>query len=116
MHTIYIIGPVQSLIKKAPEVQITALALMDAYVTNENSADDLYLDRIVQVSGEIREVQEQNGEINVILDTGNPLSGVICEMESNKYKGLKSGQMVNIKGYCTGYLMDVVLTKCVVLN
>jgi len=35
---------------------------------------------------------------------------------SNDIQNLKEGQIVVLKGVCTGFLMDVILVRCVLVN
>ena len=53
----------------------------------------------------------------VILNDGSSISSVICQFEKEnvwEVKDLKEGDNITIKGICTGYLMDVVMVRCVV--
>ena len=45
-------------------------------------------------------------------------SGVMCSFDKNVIKkdAVKPGDSVNIKGICNGYLMDVIMNKCVLMK
>jgi hypothetical protein len=50
------------------------------------------------------------------LNDGYPGTSVVCQFgrESNEEtKDLKKGDLVTIEGICSGYLMDVVMVRCV---
>lgn len=108
--------PVQSLASSKADVTISARELLADYEANEQEANDQYLNKVLEVTGTIREVQKENEQLNIVLDTDSPLGGIVCEMEKASLEKLKSGQQISIKGNCTGYLMDVVLTKCVLIK
>jgi hypothetical protein len=44
------------------------------------------------------------------------MAGVLCQFAANGKKSLelmKIGDQVKVKGVCTGALMDVILTRCI---
>ncbi len=99
---------------KKAEVEISALALVKAFETNENLANQKYNGKILLVSGIISDVKEDPQFISVYLKDTDATSGVMCSFDKDvvKLKDFKSGQKIKLKGICTGYLMDAVLNKC----
>jgi hypothetical protein len=93
---------------------ITASGLLQAFETDENAANALYLDKILLVSGTIESVSSDSLGISVYLKEGDAIAGVICsfEKESIDTALIRKDNQVKVKGICTGYLMDVVLNKC----
>ncbi|MBT8194847.1 MAG: OB-fold putative lipoprotein [Bacteroidia bacterium] len=103
------------------DVSITAPNLFSAFSDNEAKANTDYLDKIILVSGEINEVTvDDSSNVNVYLNVGNDGFGsVSCNFsseEGQKALNYKNGQVVKIKGVCTGFLMDVVLNKCILVD
>jgi hypothetical protein len=44
---------------------------------------------------------------------------VVCYLVKDEFKKsaqIKEGQEVVLKGICTGFLMDVILVKCIIIN
>ncbi|MFT4662308.1 MAG: hypothetical protein ACI8XB_002597 [Patiriisocius sp.] len=108
-------GP-RNLSNEKTELQMDAGALVSAFEANENTANELYLDKVVEVSGTVIEIGT-DGSNNIVLDAGNPMSTIICELgDESANHGLKIGEPAVIKGQCTGYLMDVIFVKCVVIK
>ena len=72
------------------------------------------VEQVIQVSGTIRSVDPtSNDRINVTLETGDALAGVVCEFEKNDMPNeWKAGDQASIKGICTGMLLDIVLIRC----
>jgi len=104
--------PVASLENKKPEVEASAAALISAYETDENAANEMYLGKLVQVSGKIAAITLEEGIHKIQLETPNPMSLIICELETGMEAGdLKAGDDVMIKGLCSGYLSDVILVQ-----
>jgi len=100
-----------------PDFSMDAKALFTDFEEREEESNTKYLDKVVQVTGVVREVVvDDEGKVSVTLDTGNDFFGVICELqETSKWtkEDFKAGQEVTFKGLCSGMLMDVVLVRCV---
>lgn len=95
------------------DVVITPAELLAAYDQDEMKADSLYLDKIVQIEGIILKINEVENGGSISLDTGNPMSSIICEFENKEdVANVKVGDQVKVKGFCTGKLMDIVLSRC----
>ena len=108
-------GP-RDLSSEKADITMDASVLLTAFESDENAANTAYLDKVVKVSGTVLDLSAE-GTPSVILDAGNPMSTVICELaDSESNKELKIGDKVSIKGQCTGYLMDVVLVKSVIIK
>jgi hypothetical protein len=92
-------------------IVVDAQSLLSAYEANTNSANTLYLDKALEVTGVVGEIAKNQQDKPVVsLKTNSPLAGVRCTMKDEVQ--LSVGQTVTIKGRCTGYLMDVTLVDC----
>ena len=104
--------------KVNPEATISAVALITSFKENEATANKTFLGKTVLVNGIISEIDNENDTlINVYLGDSTLLEKVSCTMDmskSDEYKNLKKGQQISIKGFCTGYLQDVELNRCVI--
>ncbi|QHT66326.1 hypothetical protein GXP67_06470 [Rhodocytophaga rosea] len=98
---------------------VKSVALFGAYETDENRADSLYLNKVLQVEGKVEKIfQNEKGELTLVL-TGNEMFGISCTMadsEKEKLQHIKPGGEAKLKGLCNGMLMDVVLVKCVLVE
>jgi len=101
------------------QFEVTAPDLTTAFNADESAATVKYVDKVVSVSGKIKDIKiEPGGAATVFLDSGDPMAAVTCsfyDTEAATVKKLATGQQVTIKGLCTGKLMDVVLNKCSVV-
>lgn len=101
-------------------ISVTADALFMAYSNNQSSADSLYLDKTIAVTGEIIKAGvNQEGQQNVELKTSQDNGTVFCTLKEQQQ--LQPGQTVTLKGICKGYrdqmlFFDVVLTDCYLMQ
>ena len=106
--------------KMTADEKVTAVELYESYVKDEQASDKRYLDKVVEVDGVIKEVELRDGNTaSILLESGDIMFGVSCEMDFTieiHRNDFKSGEAVKLKCICTGYLMDVVLTRCIELN
>ena len=106
--------------KLKPDVIIDATEFFNTYEEDEEAANKIYLDKLVQVEGVVAEVFANNtGELNIILKEEGDFAGVSCSFipaEQEKITKLETGDLVKVKGFCSGMLMDVVLNRCVLVE
>ena len=100
---------------KEAEFKLASVELYSEYATDESLANTKYNGKVIEVTGKILDISEdQQGATVIILDAQDDFGGVLCTLES-KPKNLPSpGEQISIKGQCNGLLMDVVLNKCVI--
>lgn len=111
--------PRNSIADLPTDFTVESSKLAEEFSHDEESANTKYLEKIIEVSGEIAEINisDKKGS-NCILRNTEAMSGVICEFEPGNDKDLKKleiGEVVTIKGKYSGYLMDVVLNTCVII-
>jgi len=102
-----------------PDVVLLSQTLLDDFENDEISANTKYLEQIIQVTGKIQKLGTANGNGTITLTSGNSMGSIIChlsEKENKKVVSLREGQEIMVKGICTGYLMDVILINCVLVN
>lgn len=93
---------------------ITATSLAKAFEENEAAANKQYLNKVMDVSGTVQEIsQNQDGQMVIVLASDeNPLSGVQCTMRES-IANIKAGDQLTIKGFCNGFVMTVILSDCI---
>ena len=103
---------------ESADITITANKILANFSSDETTANTKYLDKIVQVKGVVAKVEKENGKGIVTLETNDNFGSVICHLTSEASKDLtiKTGQELTLKGICTGFLMDVILVKSVIVN
>ena len=97
---------------------LTATDLIASFENNETLANEKFTGKIIEVTGTISSIHnEADTVVNVRLETGDPLHKINCALAKSEMAGIKNyptGQSITIKGYCTGYLLDVELNRCVI--
>lgn len=108
----------KNLHKIKPDYKITAVDLLKEFANNESAASEKYVDKILEVSGSILQVKTVEGKArSIILDTGNQLSSVICDLaEAINPDDIDASLPISIRGELSGFLMDVLLNNCVIVK
>ena len=97
---------------------LTAQKLYDAFRTNEAEANTLYLDKAIELSGEVLEITtNQDGNTVVNFKTSDPLFVINCTFKTSP-GALKARDNITFKGICTGYIPDanVVINEGVLIK
>ena len=94
-------------------VELTAMRLASEYEKDEAVANKKYLGNAVQVSGTVSEISVNQQNKPVIVLMGADMSGVQCTLQDNG-RSVKKGDSITIKGFCTGYLSDVIMDRCII--
>ena len=101
------------------DVTIKASQLYQQYYEHEQEANQKYLDKVIEVKGRVSKVQSNNGLIVLLLNAGDGMGGINCSMkESNSINVAQEllNKEVLVKGKCTGFLMDVNLVDCIIIQ
>lgn len=100
----------------SPDLTITADSLYHRYQSDERSADQHFMGKVLRVSGHLAEIQHSGkAEIWILAAEAGAPGGINCQLFAGTTveHEPKPGDAVTIKGRCTGFLMDVNLTDCV---
>lgn len=101
--------PHRDIVSEEAEIELSAADLSASYEKNTEQANNLYLDKVVKVTGNVTEYDEYA----IVLD-----DVIYCSMDSSSVKGEpSSGMPAMIKGRVIGYddlFGQVKLDNCVV--
>ncbi len=98
---------------------LTAQNLIDEYRQNEGETDEKYSEHVIQVKGRVFDISTLKGNSVITLKDNGSESSIICHMqpgENKKALEIKKGSNVEIKGICTGYLLDVIMVRCTLVE
>lgn len=114
----YIFRPGDTNVKKKADFELSTAELVNAFEMNEEDANAKYLGKIIEVTGRIDDITIKDEVVSVTLKNEDDISGVICSFAQSSVSAdnLKIGQTKSIKGVCSGYLLDVVLNKCTIVE
>lgn len=105
--------------EKPVEITIIANTLLADFSSDETKANTEYLDKIIAVKGMVTTIEFNGEKAAISLQTKDDFGSVVCYLVKDEFKKsaeIKEGQEVILKGICTGFLMDVILVKCVIMN
>jgi hypothetical protein len=98
---------------------LEASTLYESFESNEQKANKEYLNDVIKISGKLMQIEEKENEnTTLILDAGGLMGGVKCELDTHSGHDLSKievGDQLSLKGICTGYLMDVILVRCIII-
>lgn len=99
----------------AEAMAIDANALVKAFQENETEANKNYLDKVLLISGTVSATDKtQTGERTVTLSSEDPFAGVMVTLDSTEAAAVNVSDKVTVKGFCKGFLSDVIITSAIV--
>lgn len=101
-----------------PHFVVTATDFQKAFEENEKASSEMYINKIIEVSGEIASVKPgEKKTLTVSLKTGSDFSSVICTFpDVSDTTFFQTGNQITLRGVCSGFLMDVLLNNCAVIK
>ena len=99
-----------------PIFKIDAQELLKQFEANESEATSRYTDKTISVGGIVSYTNVTDSSASIYLNDAGSVGSIICVFQKNSYsecKKLKTGDSATIKGICSGYLMDVIMVRCV---
>jgi hypothetical protein len=102
-------------VEEESSISISASELFNQFRQNEEQANSTFLNKAVEVTGVVSEVfKNQDGMQVIVLKTADDLYGISCTMDHDQ--PIHVGAVVTIKGFCMGYLSDVVINNGKIAN
>ncbi|MBC3757676.1 hypothetical protein H7U19_04630 [Hyunsoonleella sp. SJ7] len=93
-----------------PEYVLTSKTLIDEFSSNVKASEQKYLNKTIELSGNITEI----GEHNLVLN-----SSIFCQFQNPVPNSIKTGQDIIIKGRFIGYddlLEEIKLDQSTIIN
>ncbi len=109
----------RSVAEAEPDYHMLAKNLANDFHTDKTEANKKYLHRIIQVTGYVKEITHDNESIVILLEGSSPFESISCTLEQDLTFPLKTrtaGRLMIVRGECTGFLMDVTMVHCRVIN
>jgi tRNA_anti-like len=99
---------------------LIADSLISDYESDEVKANKKYLGKVLIVTGNIAEIKKESDTLlNIIVGKVDAMHNVSCLLSNAEQKKVQSyaiGSKVSIKGVCTGFLADVELNRCIIIE
>jgi hypothetical protein len=97
-------------------IAVSAAQLVSEFQQNEAQANAKYLNKPVEVTGTVADVQQnQDGKTTVLLSSNDAMAGVFCTLKQSDAT-IAAGASITIKGICHGMLSDVRLGESIVVK
>lgn len=97
----------QKVMSSPSTATLSARELYEVFDANEFSANQRYRDKVITVSGVVREVRDNGDTVLVILEAG-VIGSVFCSVSishSSRLASLAQGDFVRLKGMCRGVVL-----------
>lgn len=95
-------------------ITLSTKTLSDAFLSNEQTANQLYLNKVVEVKGAVVQIgEDQSGQKTVLLGSALEMTNVFVTLKG-KMVDFKVGDTILVRAICNGYLTDVVLAEGVI--
>jgi cytochrome c-type biogenesis protein CcmE len=97
---------------------LTASELSREFSSDEPAANQKYIGKTIELKGQVTSLNfESDKVVSVILKTSDEMSSVICTFRrSIDPKSFDTMKPVIVRGELSGYLMDVMLNNCELVN
>lgn len=100
---------------KKPDYTLSAIALYKDFSNDENAANAKYINKVIEVSGELADIKNDDNRTTIYLKA-TEAGGINCSLKSKLETLVPINSKVKIKGRCTGFLMDVNLVDGVLIQ
>jgi hypothetical protein len=93
--------------------------LISSFEKNEEVANKKYLDKVIQLDGNVKEVIKDDKGYYTIVFGNHGMSSVRCSMDTAHQQlvaSVMAGKPISVKGICTGFNSDELLGSDVILN
>jgi len=102
------------------DYQVEATQLYSAYDANEETADLKYLNKVIEVTGVVQNIETPENSLPVVSLKTNGFGVVKCTMEAplndNELKLIRLDTPITFRAECIGSLLDVMLIRAIILE
>ncbi|WP_303918725.1 hypothetical protein [Draconibacterium sediminis] len=113
--------PQKNMQKASPAYKLTAKNIFSEFSENETAANTKYLGKVVELTGKVAEVKNENNQTAIVLEdvlfgVSAYLDSTYCATNQEVLQAINEGQTVTIRGQCDGILNDVIISRAVVVQ
>lgn len=109
-----------SMKKLKAEYQLSAVEFYTAFDDDENKANGIYQNKIVEITGEIESVNDEEEGLPVINLKTEGFGMVKCTLEApltnEDLSTIRSSNTITIRGECIGMLLDVLVERAIIIE
>ncbi|WP_020527591.1 OB-fold protein [Flexithrix dorotheae] len=112
--------PRKNIINAGVKYKVSSKKLFADFESNENQANKRYLNQVIEVAGNVKEVSKNpQGDFIVVLDSDGgfgTVRGTLIKNQKIVIEEILPGDAITLKGICTGMLLDIILVDCYVME
>ena len=100
-----------------PDFSLKASEIFDLYDKDEDAANEKLLGKTVLIQGEVSSISADAGDASISLVSGGLLGDIVCELNKDLAGDLTKiqvGDQLQIKGECSGKLIDIIFVNCII--
>lgn len=106
--------------KLKPDFTLKAADLVKEFEAGEQASNKKYLDKVILVDGVVKKVEKDDkGFYSLVLGDTMSMSSVRCSIDSlhsHEAAAVQQGNIIALKGICTGFNADEMLGSDVILT
>jgi len=104
--------------RQKAELSVSAVKLYNDFDADEQNANQMYLNKVIEVSGTIDSIQEGSENKPVVLLSTEGFGLIKASLESaEELQSISEGQgQILLRGECIGLLLDVLMINCIVVK
>ncbi|MFS4466963.1 OB-fold protein [Maribacter sp. 2210JD10-5] len=107
-----------SMIKNVQKVNIEEIISM--FRSNEQEANTTFIEKVIEVEGIVENISFLNNRHTILLKSDSfSKNFVMCDMSplsKDNIKELSKGDTIVLKGVCKGFLLDVIMLNCMLID
>ncbi|MGY6648611.1 OB-fold protein [Wenyingzhuangia sp. IMCC45574] len=116
LFVLWINKPYPNMQMAKTEATVSAKIVTNEYLKNENIANAKYRNKVIEVVGVVKNINLLNNRNTIILKGINKDINILCDMQKQTKLSLKTNDQIKVKGLCKGFLKDIVLLNCILIN
>jgi ABC-type glycerol-3-phosphate transport system substrate-binding protein len=100
-------------------VQTDAITMLQEFEKDEMAANQKFNGKAIAVTGTVVTIENTDSVQQVVLGNRANISNIVCQFDAKQKEQLAAvttGSTITIKGICTGMLIDVIFTNCIIEN
>jgi hypothetical protein len=111
-----VLKPHRNAASEQTEATISASELYGEFQKGENLANQKWVGKVIEVTGRIASVTDAGNyvSVNLLATAEGNINCSVLKKDLNPGDKLLKGDSIDIKGKCTGFLMDVNLVDCII--
>ncbi len=104
---------------RTTDFSVQAGSLYQAFSGNETASNEKYVGKVVEVVGTLKGFSVDAEETLTLALETNDIGAIHCNFpkkDAPAVTKMKAGETIKVKGICSGFLLDVMLDDCLLIQ